>query len=153
MQIHLCWNLSNLFSVIVWVWSGKAHVFLLKDFRWSKYFIPWHDMLLLLEGETVKLPALKTFTVKILWSQLMPLYLQQARVKWSTEALTIQVITRRQMMTARWKTMPSIFSTGAKKLPPCQRCYAKLVFSDYKHLTSTFTKISNTLPYATNTLP
>ena len=32
-------------------------MFLLNDFRWSKDLIPWHDLLLLLEGETVKLPA------------------------------------------------------------------------------------------------
>ena len=126
MQIHLCWNLSNLFSVIVWVWSGKAHVFLLKDFRWSKYFTPWHDMLLLLEGETVKLPALKTFTVKILWSQLMSLYLQQVRVKWSTEALTIQVITRRQMMTARWKNYAINFLHRSKKPASLSKMLCKI---------------------------
>ena len=42
-----------------WVTSAKAKVFLLNDFRWSKDLIPWHDMLLLLEGETVKLPTPK----------------------------------------------------------------------------------------------
>ena len=42
-----------------WVGSEKAKVFLLNDFRWSKDLIPWHDMLLLLEGETIKLPAPK----------------------------------------------------------------------------------------------
>ena len=40
-----------------WVGFEKAKVFLLNYFRWSKDLIPWHDMLLLLEGETVKLPA------------------------------------------------------------------------------------------------
>ena len=42
-----------------WVGSEKAKVFLLNDFRYSKDLIPWHDKLLLLEGETVKLPAPK----------------------------------------------------------------------------------------------
>ena len=32
---------------------------LLHDFRWSKDLIPWHDILILLEDETVKLPALE----------------------------------------------------------------------------------------------
>ena len=41
-----------------WVGSEKAKVFLLNDFKWSKN-IPWLDILLLLEGETVKLPAPK----------------------------------------------------------------------------------------------
>ena len=40
-----------------WVWSEKAKVFLLNGIWWSKDLIPWHDMLLLLEGETVNLPA------------------------------------------------------------------------------------------------
>ena len=34
-------------------------MFLLNDIRWSKDLIPWHDMLLLLDDETVKLPATK----------------------------------------------------------------------------------------------
>ena len=40
-----------------WVGSEKGKVFLVNDFRWSKDLTPWHDMLFLLEGETVKLPA------------------------------------------------------------------------------------------------
>ena len=46
-------NLAN--DKDAWVESEKAKVFLLNDFRWSKDLIPWHDLLLLLEGETVKL--------------------------------------------------------------------------------------------------
>ena len=42
-----------------WVGSEKAKVFLLSEFRWSKDLIPWHDLLFLLEDETVKLPAPK----------------------------------------------------------------------------------------------
>ena len=41
------------------VGSKKAKVFLLIDFRYCKDLILWHDMLLLLEGETLKLPAAK----------------------------------------------------------------------------------------------
>ena len=76
--------------------SGKVKVFLLNDFNWSKDLFPWYDMLLLLEGETVKYLLQRTFTVKILRSQLIWLYLQQARVQSSTEAFTMQVITARQ---------------------------------------------------------
>ena len=32
----------------------------LNDFRWSDKIIPWHDLLLLLEGQTVHLPATKS---------------------------------------------------------------------------------------------
>ena len=41
------------------IFAFCAKAFLLNDSRWSKHFIPWHDMLLLLEGENVKLPAPK----------------------------------------------------------------------------------------------
>ena len=40
-----------------WVGADKASVIILQDFRWSKDTIMWKEMLLLLEGETVKLPA------------------------------------------------------------------------------------------------
>ena len=40
-----------------WVGFKKAKMFLFSDFICSRDLIPWHDMLLLLEGETVKLPA------------------------------------------------------------------------------------------------
>ena len=41
----------------------KIQIFL-NDYRWSKYSIPSHDMLLLLEGETVKLAAPKNINSK-----------------------------------------------------------------------------------------
>ena len=42
-----------------WVGADSAEVILLQDFRWRPDMIPWNDLLLLLEGEIVKLPALK----------------------------------------------------------------------------------------------
>ena len=42
-----------------WVGSEKAKGFLLSDFRWSIDLIPWQDMLLLIEGKLLKLPAPK----------------------------------------------------------------------------------------------
>ena len=38
-----------------WVGADSAEAILLQDFRWSREMIPWNDLLLLLEGETVKL--------------------------------------------------------------------------------------------------
>ena len=40
-----------------WVGADKGEVILLQDFRWSRVNISWKDLLLLLEGEIVKLPA------------------------------------------------------------------------------------------------
>ena len=37
----------------------NAECILLNDFRWSAQIIPWHDLLLMLEGNVVNLPAPK----------------------------------------------------------------------------------------------
>ena len=42
-----------------WVGADTAEIIVLQDFRWCRDSIPWKDLLLLLEGETVKLPAPK----------------------------------------------------------------------------------------------
>jgi len=46
-----------------WVGAEKADVILLQDFRYSPQLIAWKDLLLLCEGETVKLPAPKNHFV------------------------------------------------------------------------------------------
>ena len=43
-----------------WVGADQAEIIFLNDFRWKKEIIPWHDMLLLLEGQLVHLPAPKS---------------------------------------------------------------------------------------------
>jgi hypothetical protein len=43
-----------------WVCAEKCEVIFLNDFRWSEKVIPWHDLLLLLQGQTVHLPAPKS---------------------------------------------------------------------------------------------
>ena len=47
-------------GTFAWVGVDKAECIFLNDFRWSPQLIPWHDFLLLLEGQTVHLPAPKT---------------------------------------------------------------------------------------------
>ena len=44
----------------VWVGTEQSEEVFLNDFRWSAQIIPWHDFLMLLEGQTVHLPAPKT---------------------------------------------------------------------------------------------
>ncbi|XP_068696550.1 uncharacterized protein [Montipora foliosa] len=43
-----------------WVGAELCEVIFLNDFRWLEKIIPWHDLLLLLEGQTVHLPAPKS---------------------------------------------------------------------------------------------
>lgn len=47
-----------------WVGAEIAEVIFLNDFRWSPQVLPWHNMLLLLEGQTVHLPAPKSHFAK-----------------------------------------------------------------------------------------
>ena len=47
-------------TTFAWVGAEEAEVLFLSDFRWSANIIPWHDLLLLLEGHEVHLPAPKT---------------------------------------------------------------------------------------------
>jgi len=117
-----------------WVGSEKAKVFLLNDFRWSKDLIPWHDMLLLLEGETVKLPAPKniysedvviTTNVAIFATSKSPIK-HKGPYNASDDRET-------EMMAARWKNYEfhHQFSPQEQKcLSPCPRCFADLLFSN-----------------------
>ena len=43
-----------------WIGVENCEILFLNDFRWSSQILAWHDMLLLLEGQTVHLPALKS---------------------------------------------------------------------------------------------
>ncbi|CAB4029279.1 Hypothetical predicted protein [Paramuricea clavata] len=47
-------------TTFAWVEAEDADVIFLNDFRWSKQIIPWHDLLLMLEGQLVHLPAPKS---------------------------------------------------------------------------------------------
>ena len=43
-----------------WIGVENCEILFLNDFRWSIQILAWHDMLLLLEGQTVHLPAPKS---------------------------------------------------------------------------------------------
>ena len=47
-------------STFAWVGAEEAELLFLNDFCWSPQIVPWHDLLLLLEGQPVHLPTLKT---------------------------------------------------------------------------------------------
>ena len=54
--------------------ADKAEVILLQDFRFRREVITWNDLLLLLEGETVKLPAPKNhFATDVVISSDVPI--------------------------------------------------------------------------------
>ena len=47
-------------STFIWVGAEKAEVIFLNDFRWNPQIIQWHDLLLMLDGQPMHLPAPKS---------------------------------------------------------------------------------------------
>ena len=117
-------------STFAWVGAEQAELLFLNDFRWSPQVIPWHDLLLLLEGEPVHLPAPKThYTQDILLTSDTPIF-----AKSSSELQFIKhgVIcdTETEMMKVRWKVFKfyhRISETQQRSISPCGRCFAQLV--------------------------
>ena len=103
-----------------WIGSEKSKVVLLNYFRWFKNLIPWHNMLLLLEGETVNLPAPKdSYSEDIVISTNVAIFAINA--------------SETEMMAARWTSYEfrlQFSPQEQKHLPPCRRCFSKLVLFD-----------------------
>ena len=53
-------------STFEWVGAEEKEVILLNDLRWTPSLIPWHDFLLLLEGQPVHLPAPKSYSTSLI---------------------------------------------------------------------------------------
>ena len=117
-----------------WVGSKKAKMFLLNDFRWSKDLIPWYDMLLLLVGKTVKLPAPKNISSEdIVISTNVAIFATSKSPIKHRRSYKASDGRETEMMAARWKNYEFHHQSSPKEqknLPPCQRCFAKLVVFD-----------------------
>ena len=117
-----------------WVGSKKAKVFLLNDFRWSKDLIPWHDMLLLHVSKTVKLPAPKNISSEdIVISTNVAIFATSKSPIKHRRSYKASDDRETEMMAARWKNYEFHHQSSPqeqKNLPPCQRCFAKLVVFD-----------------------
>jgi hypothetical protein len=115
-------------GTFVWVGVQDAEIIFLNDFRWNDRIIPWHDLLLLLEGEPVHFPAPKThFAEDILLDVDTPVFATgKNRLSY---VLRGAIVDEREIMTVRW----NIF-TLHKQIPlerqteiePCPRCFASL---------------------------
>lgn len=122
-----------------WVGAATCEVIFLNDFRWSERIIPWHDLLLLLEGQTVHLPAPKShFSQDIEFVKDAPIFCTG-----KDEIVHVRggVLDAREteMMRVRW----NIFSFNAQipcteqvEISPCPRCFAELITGTSKTSTS-----------------
>lgn len=69
------WFTNPATSNFAWVGAEKAEVIFLNDFRWNPQIIQWHDLLLMLEGQPVHLPAPKSHFCKDLeFNSDMPIF-------------------------------------------------------------------------------
>jgi len=120
-------------STFAWVGADEAQIMFLNDFRWCQQIIAWHDLLLLLEGELVHLPAPKThFSRDLVISGTIPIF---ATSKQQLIYIKGSMMDDREteMMAVRWRhfIFHSQISEGEqKKISPCGHCFAKMIYEN-----------------------
>ena len=113
-----------------WVGAEMAEVIFLNDFRWSPQVLPWHDMLLMLEGQKVHLPAPKTHFFKdLVFEGDTPIF---ATGKHEIVFIRNGMLDEREteMMSVRWRVFSfssQIPREEQRSTPACGRCFAELI--------------------------
>ena len=108
------------------------HSIHLNDFRWSNQIIPWHDLLLMLEGHLVHLPAPKTHFAKDICSQRdTPVF---STGKSSLVYLKNGAIDEAEtdMMSARWLNIRLHYQIPRgehREIPACGKCFSQLIIN------------------------
>ena len=76
-----------------WVGADQAEVVVLEDFRWSSELICWKDLLLLLEGENVKLPSPKSqFATDVCINTDIPIFAtSKAKIEFVGNIITVMI--------------------------------------------------------------
>jgi hypothetical protein len=104
---------------------------LLQDFRFCKDVITWKDLLLLLEGETVKLPAPKNhFATDVVISSDVPIFATSKAPIVFKGPYNVEDECETEMMNSRWKMIRfkhAFEEKDQKKVEPCGSCFARLV--------------------------
>ena len=114
-----------------WVGADKAEVILLQDFRFSKEVIAWKDLLLLLEGETVRLPAPKNhFSSDVVLDSDVPIFATSKCPIIYKGPCNFEDKRETEMMNSRWRMVhfKHVFEEkDQKNVAPCGSCFAKLI--------------------------
>ncbi len=114
-----------------WVGADKAEVIVLQDFRFSKDVISWKDLLLLLEGETVKLPAPKNhFSTDVAITSDVPIFATTKAPIVFKGPFNAEDERETEMMNSRWRMIRfkhAFEEKNQKNLIPCGSCFARLV--------------------------
>ena len=116
-----------------WIKADKARVIFLNDFRFKKEQIAWNDLLLLLEGEPVKLPAPKNiYCEDICINTDVPIFATSKSEIRYKGIFGMGDEMEDNMMKARWKIFKFTHSIPEEeqiKLPPCAKCFTELIYS------------------------
>ena len=111
-----------------------AEVIFLNEVRWSTQIIPWHDLLLMLEGQPVHLaPPKSHFCKDIVFDKDTPIF---GTSKHELVFVRGGVVDEREteMMKVRWRIFRlsrQILQQDQKAVPPCGKCFARLVLSEF----------------------
>lgn len=113
-----------------WVGAEDCEVIFLNDFRWSEKLIPWNDLLLLCEGQTLHLPAPKShYAQDIVFEKDAPIF---CTGKDDFVYVCGGVVDSREteMMQVRWVSYSfnaQIPSTEQVDVLPCPRCFSEFI--------------------------
>ena len=120
-------------GTFAWVGAEKAEIIMLNDFRWNSSIIPWSDLLQMLEGDIVHLPAPKNFCSQdIEFNQDTPFFATADAPLVLVKGGSIDQANT-QMMSVRWRFFhfwKQIPETEQLRLKPCPKCYSKLILDN-----------------------
>ena len=120
-------------GTFAWVGAEKAEVIFLNDFRWSPQVLPWQDLLLLLEGQLVHLPAPKShFAHDLVLDKDTPVFATGKHPLVLVHAGRVEE-RETEMMAVRWKVFPFYYQIPEdrqRRVPSCTRCFASLILTD-----------------------
>ena len=109
-------------TMFVWVAAEEADVILLNGLRWSAQLIPWHDFLLLLEGQAVHLPAPKSYFAKdVLLTGDNPIFCTTSHELCHINYGVVNEI-ETEMMSVRWR----VFQFHLKSLNQNKRIFVQV---------------------------
>ena len=116
-----------------WVGAEEAEIIFLNDFRWNAQIITWSDLLLLLEGQLVHLPAPKThFAKDIEFKNDTPIFCTSKRPLVYVKNGIIEE-RETEMMAVRWNIYHFNRQFTAEEqieLSPCGPCFARLIMQN-----------------------
>ena len=128
-KIYNCFQ-SPTSGTFNWVSAEKAECVFLNDFRWNEKVIPWSDLLNLLEGESIHVPAPKTRYAKdAVWTADTPIFgTSKTKIRKYERDQMDEIET--EMMDSRWKVFlfrHQFVKENVVDIAPCLHCFASLV--------------------------